>query len=223
MACAYLVDMRPSLSRHRAALHWIPFIFLVALILVYSTDLLTGEAVCNQIHDVTVVIRPDAEESGMANLIPFLFRKVAHASLFLLLGLSSYPLAARGEKGQWLAYIVCAATALCSELLQATTPDRSPEFRDVVLNLASCSVGFGWVCYVPAWLPPAFRKVLAAFEGPQPATPSLTPAASLPGHQVRLALFEILDSASRMPAEPGAALEPDGEERPLPRPRIVGS
>jgi len=125
--------------------HWIPFIAFSALILVFSTDVLTKDG-----DYVTNVLQPLGNRA--ADLGGGLYNKSRHVVAFVLLGLLTYPLRMGRRARPLTALLCCAAVGLASEILQAFTRLRHPQVSDVFLDLGASVLGVTTLFSPPRFL-----------------------------------------------------------------------
>lgn len=123
---------------------------LSALILLFSTDWFSGDRVYSAIQE-DLVGRPITEDDFIDRwYVPL--RKTGHFLIFVLLGLSLFPLKKRSEDGFRRAFLCCTAVAVASELVQLLSQNRQPGMRDVAVNLVAAFLGLRLLFSPPAFL-----------------------------------------------------------------------
>ena len=134
---------------------WIGFAVLSAVILVYSTDFVTGQSAYLALVE-SLSGKPVDVEDNLTNFGHTVFRKSNHVVAFFLLGLSTIPFRRVARDARRLAVFCCASVALASEMVQVLSVFRHPAVYDVAVNLAAALLGL-WL----AFQPPHFLRTLS--------------------------------------------------------------
>jgi VanZ family protein len=144
----------PLGPRTRAALAWGPFVCVVVLIFVFSTDVLQGNSVAD-----AMISHGGFPNEGAAMRFFVLFCCLRHIAAFVALGLASFPLLRERHHGWTRAMAACGAVAVLSEVFQGVfTSTRQPSQLDVCLDLASVMTGILLWTYVWPMLMRAFTS-----------------------------------------------------------------
>ncbi len=126
---------------------WIGFAVLSAVILVYSTDFVTGQSAYLALVE-SLSGKPVDVEDNLTNFGHTVFRKSNHVLAFFLLGLSTIPFRRVARDARRLAVACCASVALASEMVQVLSVFRHPAVYDVAVNLAAALLGL-WLVFQP--------------------------------------------------------------------------
>ena len=130
---------------------WAAFAVLSVVILVYSTDFVTGDsayvAMVESLSGKPVDVEDDLTLFGHT-----VFRKSNHVVAFFLLGLSTIPFRKVARDARRLAVFCCASVALASETIQLFSVFRHPAVYDVAMNLAAALLGLWLVFHPPRFL-----------------------------------------------------------------------
>lgn len=130
-------------------MRWFPLVLWMAIIVVGSTDRMSGERTSRLLGPILRWIKPDISAESLARW-QFLIRKTTHVIEYGILGF----LAARtfgGSKSQsgfsvaiW-AWLFCAAFAALDEFHQSFVPSRESSLRDVGLDVLGASLGIALI------------------------------------------------------------------------------
>ena len=130
---------------------WAAFAVLSTVILLYSTDFVTGDSVYLAMVE-SLSGKPFDVENDLTHYGHIIFRKGNHLAAFFLLGLSTIPLRKVARDARRLAVFCCASVALASEMVQLLSVFRHPAVYDVAVNLAAALLGLWLVFHPPHFL-----------------------------------------------------------------------
>ena len=146
-------------KRTKIILSLLPVVLVFILIFVFSSfDATSSASQSSKIVDfIKKYIFPDLStlknkhDTRIVNdTISFIVRKIAHLSVYTLLGIFSFTglWAVKNKKKRYFSAVgICMAYAITDEIHQSFVPGRSCEIRDVIID--TCGSAFGaFVCLV---------------------------------------------------------------------------
>lgn len=120
--------------------HYLLIIGIIWQALIFIQSLLPGEISSNQSGFIVDVLFPIINHMGIpisVDNFSLLIRKLAHFTEYFILGLLWFGIYLSNRKHHWLPWVVVIQgfiAACIDEIIQFYTPNRSGEFRDVLID-----------------------------------------------------------------------------------------